>query len=235
MRKFNCINVIFLILLSGMILVFISCKDDDEDTDTPPVSSTLFSDDFDQDDLNDGWAWTNEPDDWDINTTRMDYLHFKGIFNANIWCEDHTSCLFQLVSEDQDFDISTHMRCIWGQNASDVAGIIVKSATSGEWVLLKFWMHGNASGRLEFQTQCNDIISPVPGSEKEGGDADIFLRIKKAGADYSTYFKINEGDDWIFIGTTQFDDQIPLQVGLFGGVDSGDGELIIEFDYFRVE
>ena len=58
--------------------------------------------------------------------------------------------------------------------------------------------------------------------------------MKKAGNDFSTYFKYNAGDNWTLIGTTQFDDQLPLQLGIFGGVDSGDGEMIVEVDYFKV-
>jgi hypothetical protein len=232
-RKRN-VTLLMLTLISGVLLFSNSCKDDEEDPNSPtPVS--LFSDDFKQSDLKNGWTWANEPDFWDINNSRIDYLFFKGNLNANIYCDDNTSRLYQEITSDADFDVSTSMRCVWGNNASDIAGLIVKSKTSEEWILVKLWMHSNGSGRLEFQSQCNDIVSPVPGSETFGGDTEVFLRLKKTGDDYSTYFKHNAGDTWTLIGTTQFDDQLPLQVGFFGGVDSGDGELIIEFDFFRIE
>lgn len=231
--KRNLINLLALVLISGLILFTGSCKDDEEET--PPLApTTLFGDEFEKAELKEGWIWANEPNIWDINNSRLDYLFFKGNINANIFCDDNTSRLYQEITSNTDFDVSTSVHCIWGNNGSDVAGLIAKSKTSGDWVLLKLWMHGDGSGRLEFQTQCNDIISPVPGSESFGGDTEIFLRLKKTGNDYSTYYKLNADDDWTLIGTTQFDDQLPLQLGIFGGVDSGDGELIIEFDYFHV-
>jgi hypothetical protein len=235
MKTLNISRICFLILLSGSIVLNVSCKKDEDDDDAAPAEpSSLFSDEFKSTTLKDGWLWANEPDQWDINTTRIDYLNFVGMLNANIFCEDNSSRLYQVVDKEADFDVYTKLRGIWGNNSSDVAGLIIKSAGSGEWVLLKLWMHGDGSGRLEFQTQCDDIISPVPGSEVNGGDHEYLLRLKKSGDDYSAYFKFNEGDSWTFIGTAQFSDELPLHVGIFGGVDSGDGELMIEADYFRV-
>jgi hypothetical protein len=236
MKKRSIPNLMWLILLVFVGLIFISCKNDDDEPDTPaPSPTTLVSDEFKGNVLGSHWQWANEPDQWDINTTRIDYLHFKGLAGANIWCDDNTSRLYQEIASEQDFDVSTLIRGIWGNNASDVAGLVVKSASSGEWVLIKLWMHGDGSGRLEFQTDCNDIISPVPGSESQGGDIEIYLRIRKTGNDYTGYFKMAGGEDWVTIGTTQFSDLFPLQVGIFGGIDSGDGELMVEVDYFRSE
>lgn len=235
MKTFRFSRIAILILITGSIILNYSCKNDDDDDDAAPVvTSSLFSDEFKSTELKDGWFWANEPDQWDINTTRIDYLNFVGMLNANIFCEDNSSRLYQKVENDDDFDVYTKLRGIWGNNSSDVAGLIIKSASSGEWVLLKLWMHGDGSGRLEFQTQCDDIVSPVPGSEVNGGDHEYLLRLKKEGNDYSAYFKFNEGDNWTFVGTTQFADELPLHVGIFGGVDSGDSELMIEADYFRV-
>lgn len=224
------------IIIFALLTVQSCKKDEDEDAATPtPNPSSLFSDDFKSTTLKNGWTWANEPSDWDINTTRIDYLFFTANLDANIFCDDNASRLYQIINSDQDFDVHTHIRCIWGNNPSDIAGLICKSATSGDWVLLKFWMHGDLSGRLEFQTACNDIVSPVPGSVVNSGDFEFYMRIKKTGDDYTTYFKYNPGDSWTEVGTTQFDDQLPLHLGIFGGVDSGSGELIVEVDYFKVE
>jgi hypothetical protein len=237
MNNLHFFRPIFLFIVIPSFLLCSSCKKDEEKDDITPVPdpASLFSDDFKSTSLKDGWYWANEPSEWDINTSRIDYLFFIGNLDANIWCEDNTSRLYQIISSEQDFDVYTHMRYIWGNNASDVAGIVCKSATSGDWVILKFWMHGDLSGRLEFQTKCNDLISPVPGSLVYGGDIEFYLRMKKEGNDYSAYFKFNEGDDWTLVGTTQFEDQLPLQLGIFGGTDSGNGELIVEVDYFTVD
>lgn len=223
----------FIILLLGCIINSSGCKKS-EDSDPPPTSTVLpFSDEFDGTTLNANWKWANEPDSWNIGTSSQGWLTITGNLHANIFCDDNTTRLYQQIETTQDFDITTKLYCEWGNNSSDVAGIIIKSATSGEWVLLKLWMHGDGTGRLEFQTSCHDIVSPVPGSGSEGGTTEVSLMLHKSGSDYTAYFMNQGGPEWIMIGTTQFLDDQPLQIGLFGGVDSGDGNLLMQFDYFR--
>jgi|GEM_PF-3320635 len=221
-----------MILLLVSIISSTGCKKSEEDP-PPPTTVLPFSDDFNGTTLNSDWKWANEPNNWDLGTSRQGWLNFTGNLNANIFCDDNTTRLYQQITTDQDFEIATKLYCEWGNNPSDVAGIIIKSAISGEWVLLKLWMHGNGSGRLEFQTDCNDLISPVPGSESWDGNTEVSLMLHKSGSDYSAYFMNEEDENWILIGSTQFLDTQPVQFGIFGGVDSGDGNLLIQFDYFR--
>src|SRR5210317_1835462 len=123
MKKSSIPLITWLTFFVVVGLLFTSCKDDDEpDTPPSPSPSTLVSDEFKGNALGSHWQWANEPDQWDINTTRIDYLHFKGLAGANIWCDDNTSRLYQEISSAQDFDVSTLIRGIWGNNASDVAG-----------------------------------------------------------------------------------------------------------------
>jgi len=124
------------------------------------------------------------------------WLSITGNFNSNLWCSDETSSLYQILENNTDFDVSTRLYCEWGNNSSDIAGIIIKFPSDTNWISIKFWMHGDSTGRLEFQNKCTDIISPVPGSESSGGTRDIFLRMVKQGNNYTGYYKNNSGDDW---------------------------------------
>ncbi len=232
-RIWSVLSSLILILVVGSLIFLSGCKKDSDDED-PPAPVVLFGDDFDGSTLNSNWKWANEPENWDLGTSNPGWLTFTGNLNANIFCDDNTSRLYQHITSNADFDISTKLYCEWGNNSSDVAGLIIKSAPTGDWVMIKLWMHGNGTGRLEFQKQCNDIISPVPGSESDGGSTEIFIRIKKTGSDYTSYFKNHDADAWIMIGTVQFSDDLPLQIGLFGGVDGGDGNLLVRFDYFHI-
>jgi hypothetical protein len=47
-----------------------------------------------------------------------------------------------------------------------------------------------------------------------------------------TYYKQNDVDEWNTIGTTTGFESVPIHLGLFSGVDQGDGELSVQFDYF---
>ncbi len=210
-----------------LTLVLCSCK---KANDTP----TPFSDEFNGTSLNPLWNWAFKPGGWDIGQTRQGWISFNDDIKGNIFCTDESSRLFQTLDNDEDFDVSTRMYCEWGNNASDIAGIIVKFPDNDDWILIKLWMHGDNTGRLEFQTKCDDIISPVPGYSSYDGTSDIYLRIKKTGDNYTGYFKTQDNSNWTTIGTTQGNTSIPIQVGLFAGVDEGTGSLLVQFDYFKV-
>ena len=219
---FQTILFLFLILLVG------SCEKSNENT------KNLFSDNFDGTTLNSMWKWNNKPGNWDIGQTRDGWITLNGNFGGNIWCEDETSKIYQELGENKDFDVSTRLYCEWGNNPSDIAGIIVKFPGGDDWVLIKLWMHGDNTGRLEFQSKCNDLISPVPGFNADNGKAEVYLRIQKIGNDYTGYFKKPGDNNWTTIGTTQGNTTLPIHVGLFGGVDQGSGSLLVQFDYFQL-
>ena len=223
---------LIIFLLSVTVMTFSSCNKDKDDDNDPGVT-TLQSDEFAGDNLNSYWKWAKEPDNWTVGSVSEGWLSFIGRHDANIFCDDSTSRLYQEITSTDDFDISTRMYCQWGFNDSDVAGLIVKSKSSGEWVLIKLWMWGDKTGRLEFQGKCDDIVSPVPGSDNSAGSAQYYLRIKRSGHDYTAYFKLSEDDGWTEIATYTFNDDTPLQVGIFGGTDEGDGQVLVQFDYFR--
>lgn len=221
----------YTVILSGLntclfLILLHSCSSSDNSPDLP------FRDDFNSSSLNSGWIWQNEPSQWDVGTTKQGWLTIHGEQNANIFCNDNSSLLYQVIEESQDFDVSTKMYCEWSNNQSDVAGIIIKFPTADDWILIKLWMHGDGTGRLEWQGKCNDIISPVPGSESVGGTMEIYLRIQKAGNVYTGYFKTT-GDNWTMIGTEAIDESLPMHLGLFAGIDAGSGPLFVQFDYFN--
>jgi hypothetical protein len=212
-------------------LTFLQC----DTTNSPPEEneSSLFSDNFDGENLSTNWHWSNEPDEWDLGITQQGWLSITGNFNSNLWCLDETSTLYQIVKDDIDFDISTRMSCEWGNNLSDIAGIIIKFPSVDNWINIKLWMQGNGTGRLEFQKKCDDLISPVPGYGASGGSEDVFLRIVKISNEYTGYYKTSSEHEWIIIGTTEGFGSLPIHIGLFGGVDQGEGDLSIRFDYFH--
>jgi len=232
-NDFKISSLIFC-LTSFLITVCIvspGCKESEDNN--PPTQDIPFTDNFDESSLNSNWKWTNGADLWNLGTTKQGWLTIYGNTDANIFCDDNASFLYQVLNENKDFDISTKLYCEWGNNSSDVAGIIIKFPSEDDWILIKLWMHGDGTGRLEFQKKCSDIISPVPGSESSGGKTEVYLRFQKSGTNYTAYFK-NSGDtEWTTIGSQQFPDNYPMYLGLFAGIDKGDGELLVQFDYFQ--
>jgi hypothetical protein len=224
-------KLILIIVLLFILLISLSC-----DTSNSPNEENdqgIFTDNFDGDGLNSKWYWSNEPDAWDLGLTKAGWLSITGNFNSNLWCSDQTSSLYQILESNIDFDVSTRLYCEWGNNSSDIAGMIVKFPADTNWIDIKLWMHGDGTSGLEYQKKCDDLISPVPGSESAGGIRDIFLRMVKVGNNYTGYYKNNSGDNWIEIGTTEGFNSLPIYVGIFGGVDNGNGNLLIQCDFFH--
>jgi len=227
----NSCRVYAIIIFIMFLPIFFQCNTTDSSSDEN--IEALFSDNFEGDELNTKWNWSNEPDIWDLGLTKSGWLTVTGKLNSNLFCSDETSSLYQIIEEDTDFDVSTKIYCEWGNNASDIAGLIVKFPSVDNWIVIKLWMHGNGIGRLEFQKKCTDLISPVPGSESSGGNRDVCLRVAKNGNDYTAYYKNNSEDEWKLIGVTEGFESLPIHVGLFGGVDQGIGNLLIQYDFFH--
>ncbi|HID56488.1 TPA: hypothetical protein EYP37_08150 [Candidatus Poribacteria bacterium] len=197
----------------------------------------LYPDDFKGANIDPHWNWAKEPKTWDVNKTRAGWITWIGEFNSNLWCSDQTTRLYQTVQEKEDFDVETRLYCEWGNNDSDIAGLVVKFPTEDNWIMLKLWMHGDKTAQLQFQKKCQEsgdgLTGRVAGYAPAGGKAELFLRLKREGDKVTGYFKEKEGDDWSEIGTTTCFDSTPMEIGLFGGVDRGNGKLLIQFDYFR--
>jgi hypothetical protein len=218
-------------LLFFLSFIFLQC----DTTNAPPDDDepSLISDNFDGENLSSNWHWSNEPDNWDLGTTQPGWLSITGNFNSNLWCSDETSTLYQIIKEDIDFDVSTRLHCKWGNNSSDIAGMIIKFPSIDNWINIKFWMHWDGNARLEFQNKCDDLISPVPDYEASGGSEELDLRVVKKGNDYTGYYKPSSEVEWIMIGTTEGFDALPIHIGIFGGVDQGEGDLTIQIDHFH--
>jgi hypothetical protein len=208
------------------------------------LASTVFSawgakiypDEFDGPKIHSSWKWQKEPKTWDAGKTNRGWLHFEGTFGGNLWCTDDATKLYQEI-EDEPFDIETHLFCEWGNNDSDIAGITAKSPDADNWVKLKFWMHLNKTAQIQFQKKCTEsgdgLIGNVPGFSPSGGKAEVWFRLKRDGNKCTAFYKTTEKEDWKEIGTTSFPFKAPYQAGIYAGVDSGSGKLIVEFDYFK--
>lgn len=225
------IKIVFISFMISFVFTALNCSSTNDPSEDNKQG--LFTDNFDGTSLNTKWYWSNEPDVWDLGQSKNGWLSITGNLNSNLWCSDETSRLYQIVEDDIDFDISTKLYCEWGNNNSDIAGFIVKFPSVDNWINIKFWMHQDGTGRLEFQKKCTDVISPVPGYLASGGSEELFLRLVKEGNEFTGYYKSLSDDEWKMIGSIEGFDSLPMQIGFFGSVDSGVGNLLIQFDFFQ--
>jgi len=199
-------------------------------------AAEVYPDEFNGPGIHQSFNWQKEPPDWDVGETTAGWLHIGGVFGGNLWCTDESARLYQEIG-DEPFEIETHMKAVWGTNSSEIAGICAKSPGDDNWVKLKLWMHGGGTAQIQFQKKCvesgDGLMGQVPGFNPTGGETEVWLKLKRDGEQCTSYYKTSEGEDWIEIGVTSFPFSPPYEVGIYGGVDVGAAELIVEFDYFR--
>jgi len=197
------------------------------------VLADSLGDPFDGNSLaNANWIWQNEPPDWDVGTTTPGWLHIPGGLNQNLWGVDTVAKLYQELSLDA-LDVETHLVMDYQDTSSVVSGILIKSPTDDDWTTLKFWGRG-ADVILQWQHKQQEVVASVPGSSQPAGRVEVFIRIAKNGDEYTGYWKMSEGDDWIEV-TPRANRQLtpPLEVGIYVGIDAAAGTCIAEYEYFR--
>ena len=209
------------------------------------LAAASLGDPFDGNSLqNPAWKWSIEPQEWDVGQTKPGWLHIKGELNRNLWADDTTNRLYQ--EHEGDFDVETHLFMDY-KPSSTVAGLVAYSPTTkdhkgraGEWVTLKLWGRGAAQGSnavLQYQKREFDggegLVATVPGFQEPAGPMDLYMRPRREGNMFTSWWKRAAGDAWIEIGQTeqQFDE--PLQVGIYAGIADVAGEQIVEYEYFE--
>lgn len=214
------------ILISGMILCLSA---------NFASAAKSMTDEFDDGTLDSQWSWHNEPGEWDENQTTSGWLYINADTNRNLWTADDTSRLFQTIELDK-FDAETHLHATWDAD-SIVAGLVVKGPEEDNWVTLKLWGHADGTAQLQYQTKTNEnsagLTGQAPGYTASDGETDLYMRLAKSGDEYTSYWKMKEGDDWTQVGPTTFTFTPPLELGVFAGVASASGTLEAEYEYFR--
>ena len=196
-------------------------------------AATSLTDEFDGNDLASKWSWSNEPNQWDVGSTKKGWLTIHADPNRNLWAADDTSRLYQEIGEEP-FDVETHLATEFDA-PSCVAGLVVVSPADNNWVTLKFWGRGGPA-QLQFQTKQNENGNGLTGNvgwAGAGGVADLYMRLTKEEDVYTAYYKEAENADWIQVGPTTFNLTPPLQVSLYAGVDGPAGKMLVQYEYFR--
>lgn len=194
-----------------------------------------LTDEFDGGSLRANWDWWQEPGDWDVGTTQAGWLTVQADPNRNLWAADTTSRLFQSVP-DEPFDVETHLVTVFVGN-SIVGGVVAMSKADDNWVTLKLWGHGDGTAQLQYQTKSNEngngLVGAAPGFASADGAADVYMRLAKDGDSYTSYWKLEEGDEWAVVGPTEFALTPPIELSIYAGVDGAAGEMLAQFEYFR--
>jgi hypothetical protein len=121
---------------------------------------------------------------------------------------------------------------------SAVAGVIVKSPADGNWVTLKLWGHGDGAGQLQFQTRGDEsaegLTGRAPGFAASRGRTDLRMRLVGDGVLYTAFYRTSDTEPWRSVGPATVRLTPPLEVGVYAGVASSAGRLVLDVRSFRV-
>ena len=195
-------------------------------------AAEVFPDEFNGPGVHESFQWQKEPPAWDAGQITPGWLYIDGVWGGNLWCADDSTRLYQNIG-DEDFEIETHIKAAWTNDG--IAGIVAKSPSDDNWVKLKLWTHPARDAQLQFQKKCvesgDGLTGEAPGYRPAGGEAEIWLKLKRVGNECTGFYKTSEGEEWIETGTTSFPFKAPYEVGIYGGALGA--ALTVEFDYFR--
>ncbi len=203
-------------------------------------NQTLQSDAFDAQELQSFWKVQNgDKSPYELSDGK---LVVQGSFNQNIFRDD-TSTRFYQVTDQSKFSVETSL-IIDHKDLCSVVGLIIKSPSQNEWVLLKLWGHGTAHSfvrnrntvYLQFQHRGREIVQFVPGYNPPAGNVPVALRLDRDGDNYKAWYKPDAQGEWVHIGDTTISLQGPVEVGIYTGIcqPEAEGHLTVSFDSFIV-
>ena len=203
-------------------------------------NQTLQSDKFDGQELQSFWNVQNgDQSPYELKDGK---LVVQGGFNQNIFRDDTSTRFYQVIDQSK-FSVETSL-IFDHRDICSVAGLIIKSPSQNEWVLLKLWGHGVAHSwvrnrntvYLQFQHRGREIVQFVPGYNPPAGNVPVVLRIDRDGDNYKAWYKPDVQGEWVHIGDTTVALQGPVEVGIYTGICQPDaaGHLTVSFDNFIV-
>ncbi|MGE5252038.1 MAG: hypothetical protein ACM3QS_17675 [Bacteroidota bacterium] len=194
--------------------------------------SALLEDEFNTSSLDPRWHWVNEdPTHWSLTASpgNLRIVTQPGDLAGG---SNNVPLLLQALPPflGGDFDVQTRIVMTPGADRQQGGPVIYQDADN--YVRLTY---GYMSGlKFEFAREIGGDFQPVQAAAPPGIH-DFYLRLAKAGPDYSAYYS-TDGAAWISIGTHTDLSITPLEAGLlaFNGVGATADEIPADFDYFRM-
>ena len=200
--------------------------------DDPDSLTTLRSDTFDGSGQNLQSFWEVQNGDKSPYELKDGKLVVEGGYNQNLWTNDTSTRFYQNTDEDA-FTAETSF-VFDHDNSSSVAGLVISSPTTRDWVTLKVWGRSTDTV-LQFQHRGRGITGDIRLVDNPPkGDIPIALRLQRNGDNYTAWYKPETEGEWVHIGSTTITLQEPIQVGVYVGIQATTGHLTVSFDYFEV-
>ena len=185
--------------------------------------------------------WHNQPGNTGSYTLNNGNLVVEGAFYQNIWDADYSRRFYQVTNQEQ-FSVETSL-IFDHQDVCSIAGLIIKSPTQNEWVVLKLWGQG-AEGQfgwsahtahLQFQRRELGIVD-VSDSVRAAGNIATTMRLNRDGDTYTAWYKPDAQGEWVYVAETTVALRGAIEVGIFVGIcqDEAPGGLTVTFNNFRV-
>ena len=186
--------------------------------------------------------WDHEPGNTGSYRLSNGALVVEGAFYQNLYHADYSRRFYQVTNQEK-FSAETSL-IFDHKDVCAIAGLIIKSPTQNEWMMLKLWGRGTEpwhdlsahTAHLQFQGRERDIVFNVPGTTRAAGNIATTMRLNRDGDTYTAWYKPDARGEWVYVGETRVALRGALEVGLFVGICQHEvpGGLTVTFDHFRV-
>ena len=185
--------------------------------------------------------WHDQPGNTGSYRLNNGNLVVEGAFYQNLWEADYSRRFYQ-VTDQEKFSAETSL-IFDHKDVCAIAGLVIKSPTQNEWVVLKLWGQGAEglfgwsahTAHLQFQRREHHIVD-VPDSVRAAGNIATTMRLNRNGDNYTAWYKPDAQGEWVYVGETTVALRGAVEVGLFVGIcqDEAPGGLTVTFNNFRV-
>ena len=192
-----------------------------------------WRDDFSGAELGPGWEFSNKPEQCVYEVADGWFsIHLEGV--NDIWAGKDNSAKLLRDAPDGDYTIETYI-VIEPDESAGTAGtwtavILFDDSTHPS---LNWWYVARGHNDEVTIEYVRDGVATNPGHTGGVSDMKFYLKAEKVGQEYTGYYKIQESDEWIEVGTLEHMSLNPLKVGFC--VKSWENRSIVSnFDYVEI-
>ena len=201
------------------------------DINTSPGSAFLYpetglNDEFSGSALDGKWAWSNNPNAYDVGQTRAGFLHVVTNYNTNLYGnQDNAHFVYQPANGS--FIIDTMVSATPNRDR-EKAGIMVRQDQNNYVTLLYYY----ATGATNLMVRIKSNGMPLQDMTNALSGDPLYLRLVKDNRSFQSFYSMN-GVSWTFHRAWNVTINDPMRVGLTT-MDGGATQYWpADFDYFR--
>jgi len=190
-------------------------------------SAIVLADEFSSTTLGNQWTWDNitAGNTYSL-TAKPGWIRFSVLSHQDTWAARGLMPLLVQPAPKGDFSMETHLKT--DAQLANTYGCLVVWKGAGQWIHLELINDGGARNGASCEYWPPGAATLTANIAPD----EVYLKTEFKGGVWNQYYKLAEGDAWIFLAKAPVTFEYPFQVGI-GAKTWGDNPIVADFDYFR--